>query len=223
MKQKIFENLLRSSLVLLLASGATLACAQADEGLVARQLFEQQRWEQLVDLHVASPRSAEVDYELGMALAHLERWEEARSALREGSRLAPTDKRFLIELAGVAFKQKKQDESIAYLRRALRLDPEDSYANDFLATVYFLQGNLEAALKYWNRVEKPAIEQVSSEPVPRLRPALLDHAFAMAPASMFTLEELRASNARLQALDVFPSYRFDLVALPEGISMATLP
>ena len=32
----------------------------------------------------------------------------------------------------------------AWLRRGLRLDPTDAYANDFLGTIYFLEGNLEA-------------------------------------------------------------------------------
>jgi len=214
---KIFGNLLHPGLLLLLASWAVRVYAQQDQALVAQQLFQEERWQQLADLaHGAPSRSAEFDYELGMALAHLERWEEARVALLEGSRLAPGDKRFPIELAGVAFKQKREGESIVYLHRALRLDPQDAYANDFLATIYFIQGNLEAALKYWNRVEKPEIEQVRSEPAPRLRPALLDHAFAVAPASTLTLDELRASDARVQALEIFPTHRFDLVALPEG-------
>jgi hypothetical protein len=217
LNRKIFVNLLHSGILLLLAGAAVRASAQEDQTLVARQLFQQERWQQLADLaRGATSRSAEFDYELGMALAHLGRWEEAHAALREGSRLAPRDKRFLVELAGVAFKQKREGESIAYLHRALRLDPQDAYANDFLATIYFVQGNLEAALKYWNRAEKPEVEQVRSEPPPRLRPALLDHAFAMAPATTLTLEELRASDARVQGLGVFPTHRFDLVALPEG-------
>ncbi len=133
-----------------------------------------------------------------------------------GSRLAPEDKRFFIELAGVAYRQKKQGEAIAFLRRALRIDPQDEYANDFLATLYFLQGNLEAAVQYWNRVGKPRISQVRTTPAPHVRPVLLDHAFAFAPASTLKLEELRASDARLQSLEVFPSYRIDLVAQPDG-------
>ena len=83
----------------------------------------------------------------------------------------------------MAFKQKKYGEAKTYLHRALQLDPKDEYANEFLATVYFLQGNLEAALKYWNRADKPEIAEVRSEPKLKVRPALLDHAFAFAPAS----------------------------------------
>ena len=138
LNHKIFVNLLYSSLLLLLAGAAGRVYTQEDSALVARQLFQQEQWQQLADLAPSAlPRSAEFDYQRGMAFAHLERWEEARAALREGSRLAPRDKRFLIELAGVAFKQKREAESVSYLHRALRLDPHDAYANDFLATLYF--------------------------------------------------------------------------------------
>jgi hypothetical protein len=96
------------------------------------------------------------------------------------------------------------------------LDPADAYADDFAATLYFLEGNLEASLKYWNRAGKPEIADVRSAPALRVRPALLDHAFAFAPASLLTLDELRLSQARAQMLEIFSSYRFDLNARPDG-------
>jgi tetratricopeptide (TPR) repeat protein len=203
----------------LLASSTTFLRSQADMDSEAKKLFEQARWEDLARLgQNARQPSPEFDYEYGIALAHLERWDEARAALLAGSRLAPRDKRFLIELAGIAFKQKKNSEAIGCLRRALRLDPADAYANDFLATLYFLQGNLEAAVKYWNRLEpsKPRIDKVRTEPIPRVRPDLLDHAFVFAPASVLKVDELRASDVRVRELGVFPDYRFDLVAQPDG-------
>src|SRR5215468_6095680 len=127
---------------LCLSLAAHRAFSQSDSGSLAHQLFEQERWQQLADLPsedgTASP---ELAYERGVALAHLELWEQARAVLLAGSRRAPHDKRFLLELAGVAFKQKKQGESIAFLNRALRIDPTDAYAREFLATIYFLQGN----------------------------------------------------------------------------------
>jgi tetratricopeptide (TPR) repeat protein len=219
LRQKISRKVIHIAAFLLLTSWATFARSQANVDVLAKELFDQQRWEELAALgQTASQRSSEFDYQYGIALAHLERWNEARAALLAGSRLAPRDKRFPIELAGVAFKQKKNSQAVAYLRRALRLDSRDAYANDFLATLYYLQGNLEAALKYWNRLEKPKpqLAQVRAEPVPRVRPDLLDHAFAFAPASTLKLEELRASEARVQALEIFPDYRLDLAALPDG-------
>ena len=205
-------------LALLLAAVCCLPTqAQTDPTPNAKQLFEQERWSELAQLlQQAPPNSADLDYYYGVALAHLERWAEAGSALSAGQQLAPNDKRFPIELAGVAFKQKKYGEAKKYLHRALQLDPKDEYANEFLATIYFLQGNLEAALKYWNRVGKPQVAEVPSEPGLKVRPALLDHAFAFAPASTLTLDELLASNVRLRGLEIFPAYKLNLEARPDG-------
>src|SRR5215470_7733685 len=117
---------------LCLSLAAHRAFSQSDNGPLAHQLFEQERWQQLADMPSADgAASPELSYERGVALAHLERWAEARSVLLAGSRSAPHDKRFLLELAGVSFKQKKQRESIAFLNRALRIDPNDTYAHEF--------------------------------------------------------------------------------------------
>lgn len=191
--------------------------AQTDLTLTAKQLFEQERWQQLIALLEKAPRtSADLNYYYGIALAHEEHWQEADKALLAGQQFAPRDKRFPSELAGVAFKQKKFGKAKQDLRRALQLDPADAYANEFLATVYFLEGNLEAALKYWNRTEKPQIVEVRSVSRLRVRPALLDHAFALAPASTLTLDELLTSQSRLHGLEIFPSYKFELGARPDG-------
>lgn len=193
------------------------ARAQTDPTPTAKQLFEQERWPELVQLlQQVSRNSADLDFYYGVALAHLERWQEANSALSDGQRLAPNDKRFSVELAGVVFKQKKYGETRKHLHRALQLDPKDEYTNEFLATVYFLEGNLEAALKYWNRVGKPKVAVVRSEPALKVRPALLDHAFAFAPASTLTPDELLASNIRLRGLEIFSSYKINLEARPDG-------
>lgn len=225
MRPIISPKALRIALFAVLTSWATFARAQSEPDAAAKELFDHERWQELANFgQTISHRSAEFDYEYGIALARLERWKEAHAVLLDGSGLAPHDKRFLIELAGVAFKQKKNGQAIAYLRRALRLDPEDAYANDFLASLYFLEGNLEAALKFWSRLDnakvkaksKPELGRVVTDPVPRVRPGLLDHAFAFSPASTLTLDELRESEVRVEALEIFPNYRFDLAALPDG-------
>ncbi|MCI0389304.1 MAG: tetratricopeptide repeat protein [Acidobacteria bacterium] len=161
-------------------------------------------------------RTADLNYYYGTALARLERWDEARRAFQYGLSQQPSDKRFSLELAGVAFKQRNYAEAADYLRRALRIDPADTYANDFLASIYFLQGNLEAALKYWNRVSKPQIEEVRLDLAPKVDPVLLDHAFAFAPASVLSLPELQTTEARVSGLNIFPNYRFNLEARSDG-------
>ena len=160
--------------------------------------------------------SADVDYRRGMDFARLEQWDQARRALEAGRKKAPRDKRFALELAGVAFKQGRLGESKLELRRALRLAPGDAYAADFLATLYFLDGNLRAALKYWNRAGKPRIEVVRTIPKPRVKPALLDRALVFSPASLLRLEDLEATDARLDLLGIFPARRFALAPRQDG-------
>ena len=160
--------------------------------------------------------SADLDFYYGSALAQLGRLADAKQAFAAGSRLQPHDKRFPLELAGVAFKQKDYPRAARYLRRALHLDPHDAYGNDFLGTVYFLQGNIEAALKYWNRVNKPAIAEVRTVPTPRVSASLLDRAFTFAPASSLQLADLLTSDVRTRGLGIFPSQQFDLQARDDG-------
>ena len=205
--------------ILLLFVSCSLAFAlplqDAQDLATAQKLSAEERWQDVVSLveHIPQP-SPDLQFYHGLALAHLERWDDARMVFVSARHAQPGDKRFPTELAGLAFRRKKYPEAAAYLRAALRLDPKDNYANDFLATVYFLEGNLEAALKYWNGLNdpKPRIEQVRLPEKLRVNPVLLDHAFAFSPASILVREELLATEARLNMLEVFPSYRLDLLA-----------
>ena len=49
-----------------------------------------------------------------------------------------------------------------------------------------------------------------------MKAALLDRAFAFAPASTLRLADLLTSESRIEGLGVFPVYRFQLNALPSG-------
>lgn len=217
------RTLIRSAGVVLLFILWTISSAlgqtsdDASLAAKAKQLTSEERWEDVVALVASSsPRSAELDFYYGTALAHLERWEAAREALLSGARVLPQDKRFPVELAGVAFKQKRYTEAAHYLHRALALDPNDEYANDFLATVYFIQENLEAALKYWNRAGKPQIAAIHFDPQPRLDPVLLDHALMFSPASVLKVSDFLKTESRVQGLGVFSSHHFEVLARDDG-------
>lgn len=202
------------------AAAQTLPAQSASSSALDRRvrLFATaQQWSVIVRLLAPiQPRSADLDFYYGIALAHLGRLSDAQAALASGRRLAPTEPRFPVELAGVAFERKQYPLAARRLRQALRLSPNDAYANNFLATVYFLEGNLEASLKYWNRVGKPEIAQVRDDPVPRVDPALLDHAFVFSPAATLRLRQFEDTNARLRGLGIFPRYHFDLLARSDG-------
>jgi len=183
----------------------------------ANRLVAKQQWQELVSLAESTPhRSAELNYVYGSALAHLEQWGKAHAAFKDGEKDLPNDARFPVELAGADFKRKKYADAASHLRRALHLNPKDPYTIEFLATVYYLQGNLQAAVKYWNRINKPKIANVLLNPKPRVNPVLLDHAFTFAPASILEVPDLLASQNRAHGLGIFSSYSFELKARDDG-------
>ena len=182
-----------------------------------QQYAAQSRWEEIVEaVRPLSARDADLDYCYGIALAQLAQWDDARRALLDGRHQAPHDKRFPIELAGVAFKQQRRAEAATWLRRGLAIDPTDTYANDFLGTVYFLRGNLDAALKYWNRVSKPQIASIKTEHELQIRPALLNRALTFAPGEVLRLPDLLASRARIDGLGTFAASNVQLAARDDG-------
>jgi tetratricopeptide (TPR) repeat protein len=196
-------------------------CSNQPSGSQIQQLFTQQNWPQVVRLApTIFPRTSDANFDYGMALAHLGRLNEAHRALLAGQRQCPSDKRFPEELAGVAFEQKHYPAAAHWLRRALHLDPNDAYANNFLGTVYFLAGNLNAAVKYWNRVQKPSIAGLDFDPHLRVHRLLLDRAFAFSPAAVLRQPQLVTTQARLDALGIFPNYNIRLDALPDGSFVA---
>jgi Tetratricopeptide repeat len=184
---------------------------------VIRTLFIEKKWDAILQLAPeAEHYPPDLDYYRGMALASSEQWQEAERSFRKGQIKAPNDKRFPLELAGIAFKQGNRSEARTLVRQVLRLDPGDSYANDFLATLYFLSGNVEAALKYWNRIGKPDIEEIRSDPQPRVNPVLLDRAFAAAPASLLRLDDFLRTRDRIGFLEIFSPYRLELDPRRDG-------
>src|SRR5689334_2434650 len=145
-----------------------------------------------------------------MSLARLGNPQDASKALAAGYAKSPLDKRFPTELAGLAFERKDFSAAKTYLFSALRLDPRDAYANDFLGSLYFLEHNLEAALRYWNRIGKPRVEQIRMEPDIAGNPLLIHRAFAMTPAAILELDQLRTTNATLGLLGLRGGYGFEL-------------
>src|SRR5215813_13015197 len=70
---------------LCLSLAAARSFCQSDHDALAHQLFEQERWQQLADMPSADgTASPELSYERGVALAHLELWEQARAVLLAG-------------------------------------------------------------------------------------------------------------------------------------------
>jgi len=189
----------------------------------AQSAFDAGHWEQAAKLaRGPADQSPDFDFLAGLALAHLEKWDEAKLAFDAGFRKAPGDSRFLVELAGVAYKQKDFRAAKKHLHAALKLNPRDPYSSEFLATIYFLEDNLEAALKYWNPKDKPRLGSVALKPSLRLKESLRDRAVAFNAPQVLTANSLLTTQARLDNLGIFSSRRMELSPADSGNYDATL-
>src|SRR6266851_7880215 len=189
----------------------------------AQSAFDAGHWEEAAKLAQGpADQSRELDFLAGLALARLEKWGEAKLAFDAGFRKAPGDSRFLVELAGIAYKQKNLRAAKSRLHAALRLNPRDSYSSEFLATIYFLEGNLEAALKYWNPEDKPRLRSVAFAPSLKLKESLRNRALAFNAPQVLTSGALLTTQARLDNLGIFSSRRMELSPGDSGNYDATL-
>jgi len=189
----------------------------------AERAFDAGHWEEAVKLaRGPADQSPELDFLAGLALARLEKWDEAKLAFDAGFRKTPGDSRFLVELAGIAYKQKDFRIAKIHLHAALRLNSRDSYSSEFLATIYFLEGNLEAALNYWNPLDKPRLRSVAFTPSLKLKESLRDRAVAFNGLQVLSAKALLATQARLDNLGIFSSRRLELSPVDSGNYDATL-
>ena len=189
----------------------------------AQSAFDAGHWEEAAKLAQGpADQSPDFDYLAGLSLARLEKWDEAKLAFDAGFRKTPGDSRFLVELAGIAYKQKDFRAAKGRLHAALRLNARDSYSSEFLATIYFLEDNLEAALKYWNPLDKPRLRSVAFAPSLKLKESLRDRAVAFNAPQVLTADALLATQARLDNLGIFSSRRMELSPADSGNYDATL-
>jgi len=189
--------------------------AAADRVSQIKQIYDSGRWSDVV-LRVPEGDNENADLQMyrALALAKLERWEEARQAFESGAARHPSDPRFLVELGGIAYHQSNFPLAKRNLRRALRIQPRDEYANNFVASIYFLDGNLEAALKYWNRANQPIVTDLTFDAKPKLNALILDRAVPFSPGSIWLRERFLSSCAQLEALDLYSGLFFDLTPRP---------
>jgi tetratricopeptide (TPR) repeat protein len=189
----------------------------------AQKASDSEQWEEAVSLaRGPADQSPDLDFLLGLGLARQEKWSEAKLAFEAGLRKAPADPRFLVELAGIAYKQKDFRTAKDRLHPALRLNPQDAYAREFLATIYFLEGNLEAALKCWNPEDKPRLRSVAFVPSLKLKESLRNRALAFNAPQVLTGDALLTTESRLNNLGVFSNRRIELAPTESGNYDATL-
>jgi tetratricopeptide (TPR) repeat protein len=211
------EVILLFLLLALPSPGSAQQFSSDDARLAAAQkAFDSGQWEEAATLSQGPQgQPAELDFLRGLALARKQQWNESRQAFAVGHLKSPGDPRFLVELAGIDYKQNDFRAAKRNLHAALHLGSRDSYTFDFLGTIYFLQGNLEGALKYWNALDKPRLRDVAVQPPPRLDETLLHRAIAFNAPQVLSADALLVTHARLENLGVFSHQRVELTPAGE--------
>lgn len=147
----------------------------------------------------------------GLFLASQGRWADARQEFLRGARAYPEQTRFLIELGGIAYRMGDREDAKSYFKRVLAIDPGDSYANDALGSIYLIEGRLEAALVYWNRIGMPRLARVEVSAPPQISATLATRAMEAQPGGILRLDDLEASRADLNRIGLGGAH-FDLSA-----------
>jgi tetratricopeptide (TPR) repeat protein len=197
--------------------------SDAERLSAAQKASDAGRWQEAASLAQGSAgQPPDLDFVRGLALARLHQWKGAQLALEAGHAKAPRQPRFLVELAGVNYKQKDFSSAKRHLRAALCLDPRDPYTHEFLGTIYFLEGNLEAALKYWSPIDKPRLRTVAVQPPPRLAGTILHRAIDFNPPQVLTHDAWLTTQQRLDNLGIYSHQRIELAPASAGTYDATL-
>ena len=115
--------------------------------------------------------------------------EKAASAFRARLATNPNDANALTGAGIAAHLTARDDQAISYLKKALQADPEFAYASYVLGQVAYAQGDLDLAIKSYERVVKlqpgsPAIRQQLED---WKKEAALHGTFAARPTARFTV------------------------------------
>jgi peptidase C39-like protein len=112
--------------------------------------------------------------------------------------------------ASAAFRRADYDLARRLAQQTLKVDPENATANELVATTWFLRDNVDAALKYWNRVDQPVIDDVRLENDTRWNPIVLERSIPVSRATILRLSDYRLARKQLEASKAFSTFALDL-------------
>ena len=115
--------------------------------------------------------------------------EKAASAFRARLATNPNDANALTGAGIAAHLTARDDEAISYLKKALQADPEFAYASYVLGQIAYGQGDLDLAIKSYERVVKlqPGSPEIYQQLEAWKKEAALHGTFAARPTARFTV------------------------------------
>ncbi|MDP2584059.1 MAG: C39 family peptidase [Candidatus Palauibacterales bacterium] len=133
----------------------------------------------------------------------------AASLLEATAAACPDSASPLRELSGVRFRQRRWTEAAATARRALALEPGDSYTLGLLAGDLYMAGQRDEALRTWNEVGEPRVSALRVYGLEHVRYRVVSRRVDLPVDSLLTPRRLALVRRRLDAVPGFAATRVD--------------
>src|SRR5215467_6246819 len=198
------------SAILLVVTVNVVTYGQVEE---ARQAMDRGDTVQAVTIlsdALASRPTPDAYLELGLAYVKLKEFQRAEDTLKEGSRRYPQDPRFHNQLADLFLENNDREAAKSALRDALAIDPNNNYASDLLATIDMSAGEVQSALRSWNKGGRPVINDILHNYYLKFGSWVVRDAVAFRPSGVLWYSQWKTTESRLLESDNFSNVGLEI-------------
>jgi tetratricopeptide (TPR) repeat protein len=191
--------------------------AQLDEARQAIELGENVRAVNILSAELADRPTADAYLLLGNAYVNMKEFQKAEDILKEGSERFSNDARFFNALGDLYLTNNDVDAAKSALRRALRVDSKNNYASDRLATIDMSEGEVQSALRSWNRTGRPVIDDILHNYYLSFGSWVVRKAVAFHPSGVLRYSDWKTTEARLLETNNFANVGLEVepTAIPD--------
>src|SRR5438552_3267238 len=182
---------------------AHIAFAQIDEARDAIDRGEYVRAVNILSETLARNPVPDAYLYLGIAYTAMKEYQKAEDILKEGNQRYPKDARFPNQLADFYLTNNDREAAKAELERTLVTDANNNYASDLLATINMSEGEVQAALRSWNRSGRPLINDILHNYYLTFSSWVVRDAVAFHPAGILKYSQWKTTQSRLFETDNF--------------------
>jgi tetratricopeptide (TPR) repeat protein len=184
--------------------------AQVDGARDAINKGEYVRAVNLLSDAIANAPTPDAYLYLGIAYKHMKEFQKAEDSFMEGSRRYPRDSRFYNELADLYLEYNDREAAKSQLKRSLVADPNNNYASDLLATIDMSEGEVQSALRSWNKSERPVINDILHNYYLTFSSWVVRDAVAFHPAGVLKYSQWKTTESRLFETDNFANVGLEI-------------
>lgn len=198
------------SAVLLVITINAAAFAQIQEARQAMDRGDNVRAINILSDALAANPSADIYLELGLAYMRVQEYQRAEDTLKEGSKRYPREPRFHNQLADLFLENNDRDAAKSELHDALTVDPNNNYASDLLATIDMSEGEVQSALRSWNKSGRPYINDILHNYYVTFGSWVVKDAVAFHPSGPLYYSQWKTTESRLFETDNFTNVGLEI-------------